>query len=102
MSPKYHLNDGNFHLQDPSGCIEINGTWFVFPDGDGAFVFTSTDLVHWQRRKTNIHFSETGGIGVTEAGHAITFGSGVMTTDLQTDPWMSHWDVIKMDPAASH
>lgn len=101
MSPKYHLNDGKFHLQDPSGCIEINGTWFVFPDGDGAFVFTSTDLVHWQRRKTNIHFSETGGIGVTEAGHAITFGSGVMTTDLQTDPWMSHWDVIKMDPAAN-
>ena len=81
MSPRYHLNDGPYRQSDPSGCIEVNGTWFVFPDGSGftsggASLYTSTDLVHWQRRPTNMRFSETGGIGITDEGVAVTFGSG--------------------------
>jgi hypothetical protein len=90
MSPRFHLNDGRYRQSDPSGCIEINGTWFVFPDGSGngkggASVYTSADLVHWTRRPTNRGFSETGGIGVTDDMVAVTFGSGYAWTDLKPD-----------------
>ena len=96
MSPQYHLNDGPYRQSDPSGCIEINGTWFVFPDGSGNTaggfsLYTSRDLVHWTRRPTNKGFGETGGIGVTDAGLAVTFGSGFSCTDLKTDPYMANW-----------
>ena len=109
MSPRYHLNDGGHRQSDPSGCIEINGTWFVFPDGSGGpqggSVYTSPDLVHWTRRPTNIRFGETGGIGVTDAGVAVTFGGGYHFTDLKSDPYMSHWsgaDLGQGDPHSAH
>jgi hypothetical protein len=109
MSPRYHLNDGPYRQSDPSGCIEINGTWFVFPDGSGGpqggSVYTSPDLVHWTRRPTNIRFGETGGIGVTDAGVAVTFGGGYHFTDLKSDPYMSHWsgaDLGQGDPHSAH
>ena len=86
MSPRYHLNDGGYRQSDPSGCIEINSTWFVFPDGSKSSLYTSTDLVHWVRRRTNTQFGETGGIAINEAGQAVTFGGGFKYADLKTDP----------------
>jgi hypothetical protein len=83
LSPQYHLNDGGHWMQDPAGCIAINGTWFVFPDQaracdkgiESGAVFTSTDLVRWTRRATNRRFGETGGIAVSNSNVAFTFGS---------------------------
>jgi hypothetical protein len=82
LSPRYHLNDGSHRMSDPSGCLEINGSWVVFPDGSsseggksGAY-FQSTDLVHWTRHASNIRFTETGGIALREDLKAVTFGSG--------------------------
>jgi hypothetical protein len=105
MSPRYHLNDGPYRQSDPSGCIEINGTWFVFPDGSHRSVYTSTNLVNWVRRPTNIQFGETGGIGITTAGHAVTFGGGYHFTDLRADPYMASWksaDLGAGDPHVAH
>ena len=104
------MNDGANRQSDPSGCIQINGTWFVFPDGSASStsigsVYTSVDLVHWTRRPTNMQFHETGGIGVNDAGFAVTFGSGYHYTDLKTDPFMSHWTAASLgdgDPHVAH
>eukprot|EP00039_Didymoeca_costata_P005084 m.78312 g.78312 ORF g.78312 m.78312 type:complete len:705 (+) comp12665_c0_seq7:96-2210(+) len=97
LSPQYHINDGPHWMQDPSGCLNINGTWFVFPDealansGASGAVFTSTDLVHWTRRATNNRFHETGGVAVLANGMAVTFGSGFRVADTNTDKWLSSW-----------
>ena len=117
LSPLYHLNDGGQKQSDPSGCIEIGGTWFVFPDQSVACdeatgkrtggVFTSTDLVHWTRRPTNIRFYETGGITVVPSTNgtpteAFTFGGGGHWTNVQTDPYLQNWRPIKMTGADPH
>ena len=77
----------------------------MFPDGSHTSVYTSTDLVHWVRRPTNIQFGETGGIGVTPAGHAVTFGGGYHWTDLASDPMMADWKSASLgdgDPHVAH
>ena len=85
--------------------MQINGTWFVFPDGSHTSVYTSSDLVHWVRRPTNIQFGETGGIGITPAGTAVTVGGGFHYTNLHTDPFMADWKSANLgagDPHIAH
>ena len=62
------------------------------------FRYTSTDLVRWERRTTNIQFGETGGIGITETGRAVTFGGGFKFADLETDPWLADWKAGELVP----
>ena len=74
LRPRYHLTDGSVMMSDPSGPLELNGTWFVFPDGARAYggtqpaFYRSKDLVNWERRVTNKQFSQTGGIAVLPNG----------------------------------
>ena len=111
LSPKYHLNDGGQGQSDPSGPLAINGTWFVFPDQaracgpdnqDMGAVYTSTDLVRWTRRPTNIRFSETGGVAVTSDGIAFTFGGSPSWANVAADPWLSNWSPLVLTGLNPH
>ena len=67
--PTYHTITNHY---DPSGPIQINGTWHVFPDGcEGGWChYVSTDLLRWKQQKgsTFLANSDTGSLSVTEQG----------------------------------
>lgn len=110
LSPRYHINDGAHFNNDPSGTLQINGTWLVFPDqsvangngGQTGAYYRSKDLVHWTRVASTLGFSETGGIAVTASGTAFTFGSGFRYINTTEDPGLVTWHSANLGAQDPH
>lgn len=56
-------------VYDPSGCIQIGDTFFIFPDGaPNNTHYASKDLLHWSPRNHSWFHGLTGGISATPSG----------------------------------
>lgn len=56
-------------VYDPSGCIQIGDTFFIFPDGaPNNTHYASEDLLHWSPRNHSWFHGLTGGISATPSG----------------------------------
>ena len=56
-------------VYDPSGCIQIGDTFFIFPDGaPNNLHYASEDLLHWSPRNHSWFHGLTGGISATPSG----------------------------------
>jgi sucrose-6-phosphate hydrolase SacC (GH32 family) len=68
--PQYHTLSYN----DPSGPVQIEGTWHIFPINGNWGHCTSPDLLMWNcsHPSTGWQFDNTGGITVTPVGYFLT------------------------------
>ena len=71
--PRFHVISGHY---DPSGPLQHEGRWHVFPDGGNHSKwshYASTDLLRWTKQSeaspaTMVGGHDTGSVSVTEAG----------------------------------
>jgi sucrose-6-phosphate hydrolase SacC (GH32 family) len=73
--PHFHTIQGHY---DPSGPILVDGTWHVFPDGNGKgggkgwSHFTSKDLLRWtEQSNSTMADGDTGSVSITDGKQVV-------------------------------